>query len=1015
MTEPPRRGARPLALSFAQPLQAGQLLSAHGWWDPVANSPLGATGAGIVGALARTADPDAALAALAGLVGRFGELAVELAVDSALRTRLLAVLGVSATLAEHLHADPDGWRVLRPEFDLAGAPERLAAAVGADTDSPVRGAPGGHGAGGAPGGPGTGGSPTARPSVVDALRTAYRRELLAIAGRDLAGELPLREVIAALSDLAGATLQAALEVAATGLSSAAVPCRLAIIAMGKAGGRELNYVSDVDVIFVGEPEHADGDAEGALATATALAREVMHICRAVAWEVDAALRPEGKDGPLVRTLASHRTYYERWASTWEFQALLKARFVAGDPELGAAYQAAIAPLVWRAAERPEFVADVRAMRRRVVEHLPAAIAPREIKLGPGGLRDVEFAVQLLQLVHGRGDDTLRVADTLGALAALRDGGYVGRDDAPPLAAAYTFLRESEHRLQLRRLRRTHLVPEDDAGQEWLARALGFTPDASGSAREQWAAQWATHGREVRRLHEKLFFRPLLEAVARVPSEALRLSADEAGRRLTALGFADPAGALRHIEALTAGLSRRAALQRTLLPVLLSDFADAPDPDGGLLAYRRISEELGSTPWYLRLLRDEGTVASRLAHLLGTSKYVTRLLARAPDALPFLAADDALRPRDADEVATAMADAAVRQADPASGIAVVRALRRLELLRIAFADLLGRLDVEQVGAAVSGVAEATLRAALLLAVRSVTAERGVAGLPRFAVMAMGRLGGCEAGYGSDADVLFVYEDRPGGEDGAQAAAEIAGRLRALLATPSSNDPPMVVDADLRPEGRNGPLVRSLASYGQYYARWSEPWEAQALLRARQLAGDSELAARFLAIADPIRYPPDGLTRTQLTEIRRIKGRIDSERLPRGADPSTHLKLGRGGLGDVEWTVQLLQLQHAGAIAALRTTRTLAAVRAAGAAGLLSPQQADALADSWRAATRLRNAIVLVRDKLDDQLPTRGDLLLAIGRAVGYPAGVEPGQVLDDYRRTARHARAVVEDVFYGPRR
>jgi glutamate-ammonia-ligase adenylyltransferase len=941
---------------------------------------------------------------MAGAPG--GEGLVEaVAASGELRARLVGVLGASVALAEHLLARPDDWRVLVGEHDPDGVAARLAASVGADAGDPVTGTAGARA--------GVTGS-----AAVTALRMAYRRELVAIAGRDLAGDLSLRAVTEALADLAGHTLQAALAVAAATLPAGAPRCRLAVIAMGKAGGRELNYVSDVDVVFVAEPGECDGDPDdhdGAIATATVLARETMRICHAVAWEVDAALRPEGKDGPLVRTLASHEAYYRRWASTWEFQALLKARPAAGDLALGTRYQDTIAPFVWSAAERDDFVPDVRAMRRRVVEHLPPAVAEREIKLGAGGLRDVEFAVQLLQLVHGRGDETLRVAATLPALEALRDGGYVGRDDALSLIDAYTFLRTTEHRLQLRKLKRTHLLPERPEQLAWLARAMGFRPDGRGDASEVWHSEWSLHAREVRRLHEKLFYRPLLEAVARVPSEDLRLSPAEAGRRLSALGFADPAGALRHIEALTAGLSRRAVIQRALLPVLLSDFADAPDPDGGLLAYRQVSEQLGSTPWYLRLLRDEGAVASRLAHLLGTSRYIARMLGRAPEALQMLADDAELRPRAPADVVAVMRESAARQPDASAAVAVVRGVRRQELLRTAFADLLGMLDVSQVCAAISATTQATLEAALQVAVRAVTGEHGVEALPvAFAVIAMGRLGGDEVGYGSDADVLFVYDAPDADEsDGARIAHDVAGRLRALLASPSSDDPPLGIDADLRPEGRNGPLVRSLASYAHYYARWSSPWEAQALLRARFAAGDADLGARFVALIDPVRYPTGGLSTSDLVDIRRLKARVDSERLPRGADPSTHTKLGRGGLADIEWTVQLLQLQHAGAVPALRTTSTLGALDAAAAAGLLGEEQAVTLAAAWRSATRIRNALMLVRDRAEDQVPHQGAGLVALGRAMGYPAGFDPGSVVDDYRRAARRARRVVEDVFYRP--
>src|SRR5207344_234926 len=270
---------------------------------------------------------------------------------------------------------------------------------------------------------------------------------------------------------------------------------------------ELNYVSDVDVLFVAEAV-TGGDETAALATATRLATGLMRACSASTaegeiWPVDAGLRPEGRQGSLVRTLASYTAYYDRWASTWEFQALLKARPAAGDLALGEAFVEAVLPYTWSAATRPNFVEDVQAMRRRVEEHVPAKEADRQLKLGRGGLRDVEFAVQLLQLVHGRSDPRLHSPTTLDALTALAEGGYVGRDDAAELDQAYRMLRTLEHRIQVYRLRRTHVVPSGEADLRRIGRSFGFRRDPPGELNEL----WRRHSREVRRLHEKLFYRP----------------------------------------------------------------------------------------------------------------------------------------------------------------------------------------------------------------------------------------------------------------------------------------------------------------------------------------------------------------------------------------------------------------------------------------------------------------------------------------------------------------------------
>ena len=964
--------------------------------------------------LAAAADPDQALLLLDRLLastsaGQRAQTVARLAADEDTRRRLIDVLGMSEALGEFLARHPEHTALLADGQGLADAPSAsqvrasLLRAVGADPDAldPVATLDG--------------------DDALDALRVAYRAALLGIATRDLSGLARVDDVAAWLTDLADAVLAAGLAIAV-----ASVPqtdreqVRVAVIAMGKAGGRELNYVSDVDVIFVAEP--SDGaDETHALAVATTVATALMRACSATTsegtiWEVDPNLRPEGRQGALVRTLSSHVEYYQRWAKTWEFQALLKARAAAGDADLGRAYVDAVQPFVWAAAARDGFVDDVQAMRRRVEESLPARTAEREIKLGPGGLRDIEFSVQLLQLVHGRSDDMLRSPNTLDALDALAALGYVGRDAAATLGSAYRFLRTLEHRIQLYRLRRTHVMPEAEADLRRLGRSLGFAGDPVAELTKQWRA----HAREVRRLHEKLFYRPLLQAVARLDPGEARLTTEAAEQRLRALGYVDPAGALRHLEALTAGVSRRAAIQRTLLPVMLGWFADGPDPDAGLLGFRRVSDELGATHWYLGLLRDESVAAERMARILSCSKYATELMLAAPEHVTLLADDAELTPRPLAALLVEVDAAMARHDDPERAVAAVRALRRRELLRIAAAQILGTIDADTGAQALSDIAQATITGALHAALAKVgaPADRPQTGgvdeaLPmRFAVIGMGRFGGRELGFGSDADVMFVYDPLPGADDeaAAKAALAVATELRALLMAPS-NDPPLEIDADLRPEGKQGPLVRSLASYRAYYERWSASWEAQALLRALPVAGDEELATSFIAMVDPVRYPDGGLPEAEVREIRRLKARMEAERLPRGADPTLHTKLGRGGLSDVEWVVQLLTMQHGAKVPSLRTTRTLDGLAAARDAGLLSRQDHDTLVAAWTMATAVRGAVMLARGSAGDMLPTEPRERATVAFILGYPLG-DSMRMVEDYRRLTRRARAVVEHLFYG---
>lgn len=894
-----------------------------------------------------------------------------------------------------------------------------------------------------------------------ALRVAYRAELAKIALIDVCSPDPVElmpTIGRHLADLAAAALEAALAIARTEVAEGAggglcaAPARgasvdaldLAIIGMGKCGARELNYISDVDVVYVIAPAPASDLPEGVEPLTeqqcAQIGTELVHaLTKAIMapapepplWEVDANLRPEGKDGPLVRTVESYVSYYKRWAENWEFQALLKARPVAGSAHLGRRFAHAIDPFVWDSAARESFVESVQAMRARVTDNIPPAQVEQQIKLGPGGLRDIEFTVQLLQLVHGRTDPTVRTKSTIESLEALTGSSYISRADAQTFALYYKKLRLLEHRIQLSQLRRTHLMPAKEHERRALARSL-VSPERLGTlSAEQMYKAWQKLKRNVRSLHERVFFRPLLAAVSTLSRDEVVLTESAAQDRLAALGYRDPRGAMRHIQALTSGVSRRAEIQRHLMPVLLGWFADGVDADAGLLGFRIVSESLGTTSWYLRMLRDSPAAAERLCHILSSSRYITDLLEDAPTSITWLDKVADLQPLGAAALKAEIASLLSRHDDSAEAMRAVRYLRRREILRIAMGDALNLLGVQQVCTGLATVDECTIGAALALAEREeITAKEreeaaGIREIPEeepknpllteIAVIAMGRLGGAENGFGSDADVMFVHRPVEGaGEEEAQSQANrIVNRLMQLIKQPVRPairaERPLEVDADLRPEGKQGAMVRSLDSYRAYYERWAETWEFQALLRARPIAGSEELGRAFIELIDPYRYPRE-FTAEQAQQVRRMKARVEHERMPHGADRTRQLKLGRGGLSDVEWLVQLIQLQHAHKVEGLRTTSTLEALNAAVEANLVAAEDAEVLRDAWLLATKIRGGNVLRGVRQSDLLPTLRDALEAVARWSGYTPG-NARQLEEDYLRVTRNARKVYERLFF----
>ena len=944
-----------------------------------------------VGDLSASADPDQALLQAVRLREADPGLVDALSADERARRRVCAILGGSQWLGDYVIAEPE--RAAAINEDPGSPRDVLFEAVGARALS-------------------SGAWVAGREATADDLRAAYRRVLLHLAADDLTSGSPeaaMPSVGARIADLVDATMDAGLALARRDVDpEGTVP--FAIIAMGKTGARELNYISDVDVIYVAKAG-ADGDERSALEKATRLASATASACsgpgtQAPLWTVDANLRPEGRNGVLVRTIESYRQYWDKWAQTWEFQALLKARACAGDLQLGRAFEEAAQPYVWAASAREGFVEAARAMRRRVEDNISRSHASRELKLGRGGLRDVEFTVQLLQLVHGRTDAFLRVRSTLEAIEALREGGYIARSDADQLASCYRFLRAVEHRTQLPRMRRNHLIPDKDRDLRVLGRAMDPArfPDADAirTAIDEVRAS-------VRALHEDVFYRPIIAATASLREDEVSLHAEGARDRLAAIGYRDPAGALTHIAALTQGTSRRAAIQRHLLPVFISWLAGGADPDMGLLNFRILSEDIGESHWYLALLRDSGVAARRLTTMLPNSRWIADALAKRPEAVAWLDDDAELAPREPQRLAREVAALIDRHDDPTEAAARVRAVRTRELTRAAMSDLLGGVNPR--GHAIADATDAALLGALAIAGRE-DAERWGAERARVTFVAMGRYGGRECSYASDADVIALHEAVGGASDSeaAASATAIVNRVKKLLGSATSQLG-IVVDLDLRPEGKNGPMSRTIASHEEYAQRWASTWERQAAVRARPI-GDGELAQAARSLFESMAYRD--VSEAEVRDIRLLKARMENERLPRGTEPARHVKLGPGGLSDVEWTIQLIQMRHGREVEALRTSSTTDAIAAARDAGLLEAPDAEILLNAWDLATRIRAGNTLATGRMSgvklDVVPRDSAELGALAAILGYGSGGLTA-LEEDWLRAARQARDVMERAFW----
>jgi len=841
------------------------------------------------------------------------------------------------------------------------------------------------------------------------LRWIKQREVARIAARDLSGVAPLPEVTADLSALASATLEAAVRFAGRQLSArhgAPVaelpdgtrrPCRFVVMGMGKLGAYELNFSSDIDLLYLHETDQ--GVTEGG-EDPVPLHQYYTRLCEAVTriisevtedgfvFRVDLRLRPEGTRGELVNSLRSAEIYYESWGQTWERAALIKARPVAGDASLGEEFLRTVVPFVYRKYLDFTSIEEIKGMKDRI--NLAAARShrhERDLKLGLGGIREIEFFAQAHELIYGGKEPSLRLRGTVETLSALSRLGIVTDADGERLTEAYTFLRRLEHRIQEHRERQTHALPQKEEDLYRLARAMGVVaPPALLSEIDRRSA-------EVHEIYDRLFGGARREP-SKVPADVQALflpgpPPEDAAERLGRLGFRDPETARRNLDALREGPPHVRIPQRArqyldrIAPEILHLASGTPDPDMALGHVERFLSAIGGRTMFYALLYEKPKVIEALVRLFGSSRYISGYLLRHPELLDtFLRNELSALVKSKSELRAELGEELAACEDFEQELDALRRAKNLETLRIGIHDMAGNLSLEEGMFQLSALAEVLLSCALVLARREVRRRFGVpidaaaGGEAPFCVLGMGKLGSEELAYHSDLDILFLYSGPgetapdPTREPGEfrkitnhEYFAKVAQRLISILTTSTREGLVYRLDTRLRPSGNAGPLVSSMDAFVRYHEQSAQLWERQALLKCRFVAGDREFGRKVEEKARTFIFDRP-LPEHAAEEIHRLRTRMEVE-LGREREDRLNLKVGRGGVVDVEFAVQYLQLLHGGGRPALRARGTLKALYELQRAGIVTLEQYKVLDEGYRFLRSLDVRLRLAHDASIDQ--------------------------------------------------
>jgi glutamate-ammonia-ligase adenylyltransferase len=992
--------------------------------------------AGLLARLPRSADPDMALNNLERFTSTLDDVPSFLALISAqpgVLSSLITVFGASRFLSTFLLIDPGHSLALLSDGVFLGASagreqltERLESMLA--------------------------GRASDEKTFLRVLRLFRKQEMLRIGLRDLLARADLRETVEDLSDLAEVCLQKAYTWADAALAARygspliagpggmTVPARFAVIAMGKLGGRELNFSSDVDLMYV---YTADGETEGISAGNGPQANKITNhqyfikvaekLSAAIGqktedgfvFRVDLRLRPEGQRGPLAQSLGGYEIYYESWGQTWERSALIKARPVAGDDALGREFLERITPFVYRKYLDYGAIAEIRDMKQKINKDVEQkGRTHRDVKLGYGGIREIEFVIQALQLIYAGRDRSLREKNALKALHILSQKGLITYHEQELLASAYVFLRTVEHRIQILDDLQTQTIPPEQRELKLLARRTGYLEQDR--EEELLLQDHARHTGNVRAIYDDLFaFIGDREAQDEAPRDfELLLDAETSEQEAVAVlkrhGFRGPEKAYRNLLLLREGAAfihqtpRTRKLFNEIFPSLFREMISSPDPDMALNHLESFLSAQGSLETFQSLLRFDSSAGKVLIAIFANSEYLSRLLISRPVLLQNL-----LESRKAYGTGTCaifhreLSEALAGVSGITEKLDLLRRFKHQEEIRIGMADLLANMDLRAVSRDLSKLAEVCLDAALRLAFSEIARRyQSTPSSSGLAVIGAGKLGGRELSYGSDLDILFVSSEEhaerpPAGLSVFEHLSKVAEKTISYLSTLTREGYAFRIDTRLRPGGSKGPLVQSIDAFRSYYGDQAETWERQALLRARPVAGDRSVGAAFCGAIQPLLYRDED-KRALAEAVRDMRRRMEEE-VGREQAGYFNIKQGAGGLVDIEFIAQYLQLVYGKEHRAIRVPGTGNSLRALRRERLLKPEEYDLLSRSYRFLRKLESRMRIVSDQATNRLPKDPEGLQGLARRMGYrEEGTPAGQkLLDDYAALSRQVRQVFE--------